>query len=129
MVPTAHVEPARSGVTFDVATHSPLHRLASAVSPIVDAGANLARTMVVQGGTGLTRLTHQWNCLARRDALGAVLTQPRAAAQWDVGDFFETGRADVDRLMIEIASRVPTLSTRRALDFGCGVGRLTQALA
>ena len=126
---TAKAESARPVVTIGAGTQRTLHSLTSTVFPVVDAGVNLVRTLRVEGVTALTRLGHQWNTLAQRDALGAVLTLPRAAPEWDVGDFFETGRADVTRLMAGIARRAPALASRRALDFGCGVGRLTQALA
>lgn len=106
-----------------------LRSLTRAVGPCVDAGVNLLRGAHPGGGIALTRLGHQWNTLAQRDALGSVLTQPSTAPAWDVDDFFETGRADVARLVAGIARYAPALSTRRALDFGCGVGRLTQALA
>ena len=113
----------------DVRSGWPLHGLTNAIGPFVDAGVNLLRDVHPGGGIALTRLGHQWNTLAQRDALGSVLTQPRTAPGWDVDDFFETGRADVARLVAGIARLAPALSTRRALDFGCGVGRLTQALA
>lgn len=106
-----------------------LHGLADAIGPFVDAGVNLLRDVHPGGGIALTRLGDQWNALAERDALGSVLTRPCSAPGWDVDDFFETGRADVARLVAGIARLVPALSTGRALDFGCGVGRLTQALA
>ncbi len=107
----------------------PLVSLTSAIGPLIDTGVNLVRDVHPGGGMALTRLRHQWNTLAQRDALGSVLTRPRTAPLWDVDDFFETGRSDVARLMAAIARLAPALSARRALDFGCGVGRLTQALA
>lgn len=115
--------------TFSAEEQWPLQRLADAVGPVVDAGVALARTVRSERATAFARLGHQWNALGQRDALGAVLTRPSAAPGWNVADFFETGRADVERLMCAIASRAPGLVTRRALDFGCGVGRLTQPLA
>ena len=106
-----------------------LRGLTNAIGPFVDAGVNRLRDVHADGGIALTRLGHQWNTLAQRDALGSVLVQPRTAPGWDVNHFFETGRADIARLMAGIARLAPALPTRRALDFGCGVGRLTQALA
>jgi SAM-dependent methyltransferase len=122
------IESARRA-TFSVEAQWPLQRLADAVGPVVDAGVTLARTVRPERATALARLGHQWNALGQGDALGAVLTRPSATAGWDVADFFETGRADVERLMCAIASQAPGLMMRRALDFGCGVGRLTQPLA
>jgi SAM-dependent methyltransferase len=129
MAPTSHIQHlSASAIPFDGAVRRPFGRLARAVGPIAYAAATLGRTTRVEGTTALARLGHQWNALGERDALGAVLTRPGLAPGWDVHDFFETGRADVDRLMTSIADRAPGLTTRRALDFGCGVGRLTQAL-
>src|SRR5262245_44039190 len=39
------------------------------------------------------------------------------------------GGATLARLMLNAASLVPALERRRELDFGCGIGRLTCALA
>ncbi len=130
MAPTSHVHHLASrAIPFDYAAHRPFGRVARAVGPLAHAAAALARRVRVEGATALGRLGHQWNALGERDALGAVLTRPGFAPAWDLHDFFETGRADVDRLMTRAAWRVPELSRDRALDFGCGVGRLTQALA
>ncbi len=129
MAASSNVESDRFVATLSADAQWPLQRLASAVTPVVDVGITLARTVRRGRATELARLGHQWNALGRRDALGAVLTRPWTAPEWDVADFFETGRADVERLMRAIARRAPRLTTRRALDFGCGVGRLTQPLA
>jgi SAM-dependent methyltransferase len=96
---------------------------------MVDAATTLAGMAWTEGVTVLGRLGYQWNALGERDALGAVLTRTNASSEWDKDDFFQTGRADVDRLMTNIARRAPWLATRRALDFGCGVGRITVALS
>ena len=113
----------------DVRAGWSLHGLADAIGLLVDTGVNLLRDVHPGGGSALARLGQQWNTLAERDALGSVLTLPCRAPGWEVDDFFETGRADVARLVAGIARLAPALSMRRALDFGCGVGRLTQALA
>ena len=136
MAPNARAESGQPAVTLNTDVRWghmragwPLSDLANAIGPLVDASVNLLRAVHPGGGIALTRLGHQWNTLGQRDALGAVLTQPRTAPGWVADDFFETGRADVARLVAGIARLAPALSTRRALDFGCGVGRLTQALA
>ena len=80
------------------------------------------------------RYRKDWNELAEREPYFSVLTEPRYlrdelddAAR---ADFFATGVADVHRLFAEIerTSNHP-LTPRNVLDFGCGVGRLTLALA
>ena len=61
------------------------------------------------------------------DPFWAVLTGKR---HWEVAEFFATGEADV-RNLLGIADRLGLLkdSRARALDFGCGVGRITRQLA
>jgi len=71
----------------------------------------------------------QWNELARRDPLWAILTDPsKKDGRWPVEEFFATGRDQIAGVM-QTAARLGFPKTRAAaLDFGCGVGRLTQAL-
>jgi SAM-dependent methyltransferase len=71
-----------------------------------------------------------WNELGRRNPLGAVLApageqSPARALE----EFFATGRADVARLIARLTHVAPGLRRRSALDFGCGVGRSSRALA
>ena len=74
-------------------------------------------------------LRKHWDLFASRDALWAILTHPDRKDQgWDVGEFFETGVWEIGKTLERLARVQPELSRRRALDFGCGVGRLTQAL-
>jgi SAM-dependent methyltransferase len=60
----------------------------------------------------------------------AVLATPeKKGNRWDPDEFFATGIADVARVMHWIDEIGIARPRGRALDFGCGVGRLTQALA
>ncbi len=60
-----------------------------------------------------------------QDPLWAILTGKR---HWDVEDFFATGEEDVNSLL-SVAQRLGLPRQRaRALDFGCGVGRITRHL-
>jgi len=79
----------------------------------------------------LDKLKQNWESLAERDALGAILTdESKAGGRWDIAAFMATGEAEVEVVMEHLA-RIGHLPDFRgaALDFGCGVGRLTQALA
>ena len=79
---------------------------------------------------GIKSLQRNWDKLGRDDPLWAILSRSdRRGGQWDVDEFFATGRADVSRLIDDLASLGIPVSRKRALDFGCGAGRLTQALA
>lgn len=68
---------------------------------------------------------HDWETLAK-DPLWAVLTEKRG---WNVDEFFATGEADVQALMASVAALGFPQERIRALDFGCGVGRLTRQLS
>jgi len=74
----------------------------------------------------LSQLQDAWNRLGKRNALWAVLT---ASDDWNPEAFFETGRKEIAELMNHLGQLSLNVNRHRALDFGCGVGRLSQALA
>ena len=79
----------------------------------------------------LDNLKNAWEGLAGRDALSAILTDDsKTGGKWDIAEFLATGDAEIETVMKHLAAigHVPDFSGA-ALDFGCGVGRLTQALA
>ena len=77
----------------------------------------------------LSDLQTTWNGLGGTDPLWAILSEAdKKGRRWDAGEFFATGVRAIEILMSELRSRGGTLGTRAALDFGCGVGRLTQPL-
>ena len=77
---------------------------------------------------GLSAHRRDWDELATSDALWTILSSPdKQHGRWDVDEFFETGRLEFERVM----SRAELLGVARsrrevALDFGCGVGRVTR---
>src|SRR4051794_30379365 len=76
----------------------------------------------------LQELQQSWNKLAAQDAMWAVLTGPYGAKRaWDPETFFRTGKDEIDLVISRVQALGGTVG-ERALDFGCGVGRLTQAL-
>jgi SAM-dependent methyltransferase len=78
----------------------------------------------------LRRLQRDWEDLGATDPLWAILSHPaRRHGRWDLAEFLETGEREIAALMqrSEVLGRPATRD--RALDFGCGVGRLTRALA
>jgi SAM-dependent methyltransferase len=78
----------------------------------------------------IKELQHKWEALGRRDPLWATLTWPyRQDRRWNVDEFFATGVEEVDSLMEYLRSFGGLPDSRKALDFGCGVGRMTQPLA
>jgi 2-polyprenyl-3-methyl-5-hydroxy-6-metoxy-1,4-benzoquinol methylase len=67
-----------------------------------------------------------WNRAALDNPMTAILSDRQ---EWDADEFFATGRMCLAQLRDFAAAATVTLAGRRAMDFGCGVGRLTQALA
>jgi len=79
----------------------------------------------------LEKLKNDWESLAERDALWAILTDSsRVSGKWDIAEFMATGEREIEVVLGHLAkiSLSPDFDGT-ALDFGCGVGRLTQALA
>jgi SAM-dependent methyltransferase len=71
-----------------------------------------------------------WDDLARYDPLWAILSDPaKAGRQWDLPRFLETGRREISLLLYQLRALGLAVERRAALDFGCGVGRLSQPLA
>lgn len=77
----------------------------------------------------LDELRSHWDLLGRDDPLWAVLTiSGKEGGNWDPAEFFRTGQGEIDGVMNYLATLPVSIGRGRALDFGCGVGRLTQAL-
>ena len=75
-------------------------------------------------------LQANWDAFGRTDPLWSILTVPeKRHNKWDLAQFLETGEQDVEELLGYLRSLGVDPRTRKALDFGCGVGRVTQALA
>ena len=78
----------------------------------------------------LDSLRRHWDEYGRSDPLWAILTAPdKKGNRWPVAEFLQTGREEIDALMAYLGGRGLQQNRRRALDFGCGAGRLTHALA
>ncbi len=70
-----------------------------------------------------------WERLARNDPLWAVLAEPeKEGNHWTIDEFFAAGTREIDASLANLAHHLPKLGRGSALDFGCGVGRLTQGL-
>ncbi len=78
----------------------------------------------------MEELEKTWDEMAARDPLWAVLTWPeKYGNRWRVDDFFANGRVEAEEIEHHLRSTHPSVPRRKALDFGCGVGRVAQALA
>jgi ubiquinone/menaquinone biosynthesis C-methylase UbiE len=77
----------------------------------------------------LRDLQEQWNDFGVIDPLWAILTWPeKRHGKWNIEEFFEYGKKEVNEVFTHIQSLGLLAPSGVALDFGCGVGRLTQAL-
>jgi SAM-dependent methyltransferase len=78
----------------------------------------------------LRQVRADWTTLGAQDPLWAVLVSPKHRhGGWSVADFLATGRTEVSDTLAHLSAIGVAPSRRRALDFGCGVGRLSIALA
>ncbi len=77
----------------------------------------------------LADVARRWTALGASDPMWAALTDAGRGGRWDAGEFLGTGRVEIDAVLDLLRRRGcgPVLGT--ALDFGCGPGRLTAALA
>jgi SAM-dependent methyltransferase len=77
----------------------------------------------------VTELQQHWDRLAQRDPFWAILTRDdKRDGGWAPGEFFADGIRDIDQVLLAARRFGFAIERRRALDFGCGAGRLTQAL-
>ncbi|NOX63250.1 MAG: class I SAM-dependent methyltransferase [Chloroflexi bacterium] len=78
----------------------------------------------------LKELQENWNKFGLTDPFWSVLAWPdKAENRWQIDEFFETGRREIDDVLAYVNAQGLSVGRERALDFGCGVGRLSQALA
>jgi ubiquinone/menaquinone biosynthesis C-methylase UbiE len=68
--------------------------------------------------------------LGALDPLWAIASNPqRRFGRWELEEFFASGRREADVLMARLDELGVPARRAAALDFGCGVGRVTRALA
>src|SRR5512143_3623349 len=78
----------------------------------------------------LSTVQRYWDRQAHADPMWAILTHPaKTQGRWDAGELFATGTHEVNLFMQRAHGWGVPAERRTALDFGCGIGRLSQALA
>ncbi len=89
-----------------------------------------ARFVVGELSMSLNKSKKDWEDMGDLDPYWAILTEPGTKyGNWDLEKFFETGTYEISCLT-SAAERLGLPKEHEwALDFGCGVGRLTRALA
>ncbi len=85
------------------------------------------------GGQPLVKVTREgerWNEIAGLDPMWAILAYPEGKyGGWSEGEFFRHGVQRVEEFLSHGSALGRPAGHQTALDFGCGVGRLTRALA
>jgi SAM-dependent methyltransferase len=79
----------------------------------------------------LRQLERTWETLAQEDPMWAICTDPtKTGRRWQYSEFMATGEREISRVT-EHSSQlgIEIDFTGTALDFGCGIGRLTHALS
>jgi len=80
--------------------------------------------------TELESLRQTWDSVGHSNPVWAVLGTPENWQRKDpTEEFFRTGREEIAREFAAIEALGVEVPHGRVLDFGCGLGRLTQALA
>jgi SAM-dependent methyltransferase len=78
----------------------------------------------------LAGLHRDWTRLGEDDPLWAVCVDPaKRGGRWDVQEFLASGRAEIADAVTSLDNLGLCAGRDDALDFGCGAGRLTAALA
>jgi SAM-dependent methyltransferase len=78
----------------------------------------------------LSKHKRDWDDLGRVDPLWAILTSPEQRhGKWNPDAFFARGATEIAHVMARAGELGFPRQRRAALDFGCGVGRLTRALS
>jgi ubiquinone/menaquinone biosynthesis C-methylase UbiE len=79
---------------------------------------------------GFDQVRRDWTTLGDEDPLWAVsVADGKRGNRWDVEEFLATGGADVAAARDWLRELGLPTEWERVLDFGCGAGRLSQALA
>lgn len=78
----------------------------------------------------LDELQENWDKFGATDPLWGILAWPdKSENRWQIDEFFATGVEEIAGVMAYVDGLGLDLRRQTALDFGCGVGRLSQALA
>ncbi len=70
-----------------------------------------------------------WTAFGETDPMWAIMSDPdKRNGRWDLDDFFRTGENHIAGTFRQLDEWGIPVRRGKALDFGCGVGRLTQPL-
>jgi len=90
----------------------------------------IVRHLLWSPAMNLKRLGRNWQHLGETDPHWAILTDAtHKGRRWDEDEFYATGVREVEMLLDRFEKWHVPRERRRALDFGCGAGRITIPLA
>lgn len=95
-----------------------------------DVGGSSDSPFPVPDSRQLEHLRRVWQTLGRDDPMWAVLSHAdKRGGRWDPEEFLATGEVEVDVQLAALTAAGWPRGRGLALDFGCGAGRLSRALA
>ena len=77
----------------------------------------------------LADVSRTWTKLGDEDPMWAVLTDKGKRGRWDPAEFLATGVDEIGAVLARLDELGLDAARGRALDFGCGAGRLSHGLA
>jgi ubiquinone/menaquinone biosynthesis C-methylase UbiE len=78
----------------------------------------------------MEKYTNDWEELAKIDPKWAILSDPRKKfKKWNNSEFFERGKSDMNKVLSTVKKTGVKIRYKQALDFGCGIGRVTKAMS
>lgn len=78
----------------------------------------------------MEKLREDWEDLAKFDPYWAILADGKKKFhKWNLDEFFQTRQQEIESVLRTAEGLSRPARKQKALDFGCGVGRLTRALA
>ncbi|MEX2500662.1 MAG: class I SAM-dependent methyltransferase [Wenzhouxiangellaceae bacterium] len=78
----------------------------------------------------LDKLRQVWDSLGSQDPMWGILSDPgKKGNRWDPDAFFLSGQDEVGKVINVVETFFPGVPRRCALDFGCGIGRLSRPLS
>jgi ubiquinone/menaquinone biosynthesis C-methylase UbiE len=78
----------------------------------------------------IKKLEKNWNKFGQTDPFWSILTTggKEHSNYWQKDEFFKSGVVQIEEVMRQVQLLEINIEFKKALDFGCGIGRLTQAL-
>ncbi|MEL6866470.1 MAG: methyltransferase domain-containing protein [Bacteroidota bacterium] len=84
----------------------------------------------LQFDMNLKDLQKNWDKFGREDPYWAIITEAdKKGNKWTDEEFFLTGQHQADRIVKQFKRTCRNQALSKAVDFGCGAGRVTQGLA